>query len=605
MFPRITKPSWQPGWILASCATILLIATAPVAPAGETLYNGIELPNQWPPEVQTLTLEPMPVPYLENPPAVIPIDVGRQLFVDDFLIDNTTCTRTFHKATWHPASPVVVPDGTSDAPLPGQRGAATAMPFSDGVWYDPADDLYKMWYFAAWGKYTCYAQSKDGIHWEKPDLDVVPGTNIVMDHTLTDIELDHTNGRDSATVWLDHNAATPDARFKMLCRDQGSGDQEIFFSPDGIHWSDRQVATGAAQDRTTLFYTPFRDVWGFSLRSTLMYDPKLQKWHYDLIGPLGADNPGPWKAIRIRRYAEGKGLMAAARSWPRLGKPKWWKFEQGREMALVPTVWLGADRLDPPRPGSGVDPQLYNLDVVAYESLMIGLMSILRDNSPPSRPRDKINDLCVGFSRDGFHWDRRCREPILNVSDDLRKWNAANVQSVGGCLLVVGDELRFYASGRSLGTPTKRGDCNTGLATMRRDGFASMDAAKETCSLTTRPVQFDGKYLFVNLDAPQGKLQVEILDANGKVITPFTRENCQVLTGDNTQMAVTWKSKGKTEANLSRLAGKPVRFRFLLNDGSLYAFWVSPDRSGASHGYVSAGGPGFTGPTDTVGNSDH
>ena len=118
-------------------------------------------------------------------------------------------------------------------------------------------------------------------------------------------------------------------------------------------------------------------------------------------------------------------------------------------------------------------------------------------------------------------------------------------------------------------------------------------------------MQFDGKYLFVNLDAPQGKLQVEILDANGKVITPFTRENCQVLTGDNTQMAVTWKSKGKTEANLSRLAGKPVRFRFLLNDGSLYAFWVSPDRSGASHGYVSAGGPGFTGPTDTVGNSDH
>jgi hypothetical protein len=36
--------------------------------------------------------------------------------------------------------------------------------------------------------------------------------------------------------------------------------------------------------------------------------------------------------------------------------------------------------------------------------------------------------------------------------------------------------------------------------------------------------------------------------------------------------------------------------------GSLYAFWVSPESTGASHGYVAAGGPGFTGPTDTVGN---
>ena len=48
-------------------------------------------------------------------------------------------------------------------------------------------------------------------------------------------------------------------------------------------------------------------------------------------------------------------------------------------------------------------------------------------------------------------------------------------------------------------------------------------------------------------------------------------------------------------------SGKPVRFRFHLSNGSLYSFWVSPDKSGASHGYVGAGGPGLTGPTDTVG----
>jgi hypothetical protein len=60
---------------------------------------------------------------------------------------------------------------------------------------------------------------------------------------------------------------------------------------------------------------------------------------------------------------------------------------------------------------------------------------------------------------------------------------------------------------------------------------------------------------------------------------------------------VTWKAK----ADLGDLAGKAVRLRFHVRGGSLYAFWVSPDKSGASHGYVAAGGPGFTGPTDTVG----
>src|SRR5689334_10757993 len=67
---------------------------------GELLYNGIRLPREWPPrdEVKVESREVMPVPYLNAPPVVIPIDVGRQLFVDDFLIEKTTLKRTFHHA---------------------------------------------------------------------------------------------------------------------------------------------------------------------------------------------------------------------------------------------------------------------------------------------------------------------------------------------------------------------------------------------------------------------------------------------------------------------------------------------------------------------------
>jgi hypothetical protein len=55
--------------------------------------------------------------------------------------------------------------------------------------------------------------------------------------------------------------------------------------------------------------------------------------------------------------------------------------------------------------------------------------------------------------------------------------------------------------------------------------------------------------------------------------------------------------------DISPLIDKPVKFKFDLTNGQLYSFWVSPDVSGASYGYVAAGGPGFTGPVDTIGFS--
>src|SRR5262245_35266354 len=64
-------------------------------PTRETLYNGIELPAVWPPKITATPRDPVAPPYLKSPPAVIPIDVGRQLFVDDFLVAETTLRRAF------------------------------------------------------------------------------------------------------------------------------------------------------------------------------------------------------------------------------------------------------------------------------------------------------------------------------------------------------------------------------------------------------------------------------------------------------------------------------------------------------------------------------
>src|SRR5262249_22297929 len=159
------------------------------------------------------------------------------------------------------------------------------------------------------------------------------------------------------------------------------------------------------------------------------------------------------------------------------------------------------------------------------------------------------NEVCVGFSRDGFHWSRPDRAAFLPVSETKEAWNWGNVQSVGGCCLIVGDQLYFYVGGVSGRHATWHPDpANVGLAVLRRDGFASLDAGADGGTLTTRPVKFSGKHLFVNAAADGGELRVELLDRDGRVIAPFTRDNCEPVRADKTRAAVKWRGAADVSA---------------------------------------------------------
>jgi hypothetical protein len=548
------EKSTTPTWTLA--ALIALTAVGQVLLAAETLYNGMVLSEPWPPRAPDFPDHPVTPAYLTAPPPVIPIDVGRQLLVDDFLIESTTLRRTFHSAEYYAGNPILKPDQPWEF---SGRGPAL-MPFSDGVWFDPKDQLFKMWYYAGYaGGLTCYATSKDGLHWDKPKLDVVPDSNIVFK-----------GERDSSTVWLDQSTTDPAQRFKMALYTGGMF--SLFRSADGIHWT--PAGPGAKTgDRSTFFYNPFRQRWVFSIRS-------------------GS------KRGRSRHYWETTSFF---------------NFTPQVVEKQEPVVWVASDSADAQRDDLLTQPQLYNLDATAYESLMLGLFSVWRGDYRGAKQtaqateldqlgRPKQNSVGLGFSRDGFHWDRPDRRPFCPVSEKRGDWNWGNVQSAGGGCLVVGDKLYFYVSGRAgksfPGCTFHDAGASTGLAFLRRDGFASMDAGQEEATLTTRRVRFGGKYLFVNADSRAGELRVEVLDSDGHVVKPFSRDDCTPLSADQTMQAVTWKGA----KDLSELADKPVRLRFHLRAGSLYAFWVSADSKGASGGYVAAGGPGFTGPTDTVGS---
>jgi len=104
--------------------------------------------------------------------------------------------------------------------------------------------------------------------------------------------------------------------------------------------------------------------------------------------------------------------------------------------------------------------------------------------------------------------------------------------------------------------------------TYRVDGFVSVRAADGVGELVTKPFTFAGAAFVINFaTAAEGSVRVEIQDADGKPIPGFTLGDCLGIRGDEIERVVNWK-KG---ANVSRLAGRPVRLRFELRDANLYS----------------------------------
>jgi hypothetical protein len=498
--------------ILPALAAVCAFVSAASA---ETLYNGITLSSPWPPRdvsvAEMSAHKPIPVPpYLRSPPSVVPIDVGRQLFVDDFLVGSSSLKRVHH-----------VPD------LYEKNHVYGNMVFSGGVFYDPQEKLFKIW---SHGSGTSYATSRDGIKW-------------VGAHVVLPVKTD------SQTAWMDLDDKDPKRRYKLI-RSVAGGDEcvgVLYFSENGTDWGSPVRRTPTWGDRSTIFYNPFRKVWVFSIRSS--------------------------GGGRARRYFECKDMA----------KDPLWGADGGKANGTA-VPWAYSDSLDVPRADNKTVSQLYNLDCAGYESIMIGLFTVWRGYAEGRR--DKINQVYIGYSRDGFHFTRPDRRPFCPISTAIADWNGANVQSAGGGCIVVGDKLYFYFSGRGR-------SWETGLGILRRDGFTSMDADASEGALTTRSVSFKGKYLFVNVDVPDGELRCEVVGGG----PAYSKENCVPITGDTTIQRVTWKGAD----DLAPMSGKPVQIKFYLKKGSLYSFWVSPDESGASYGYIAGGGPGYTSHVDTVG----
>jgi len=417
-----------------------------------------------------------------------PLAVGeaRQLFLDDAVIaSQQNLRREMHAVKKHPRNPLIIPD---------QPWEGRSVLLYGGVISDAETDRFRMWYLA-WGKhvkqpsFVCYADSADGLKWEKPELGLID----FRDSKQNNIVLP---GWSQTSVLFDPNDADPQRRYKALLRYNGL---RGFTSPDGLHWTDLGVLIEQGYDGTTLHY-----------------DPLAQQW-----------------VAMVKIFKDGKRARGYATSRD---------FLHWTDTYFMSSV---DDR-------DAADDEMYAMAMFHYQTVYLGLLRMYHTQSD-------VVDIQLAVSRNGKRWERPSRKPFIPTGPNEGDWDFGNNSVPATPPIRVGDELWFYYSGRSTRHDEIPNDGAIGLATLRADGFASMTAAEEG-TLTTKPLKLTGGKLFLNADASQGGIRVELISDSGV-------HQSAPLRADGVRQQVVWP-------DLAELPGEPAQLRFHLKRAKLFSFWV-------------------------------
>ena len=467
---------------------------------------------------------------------------GKQLFIDDYIIGTLRgVKKVLNQPTKHPKNPLLVPD----KPWEGRLGFSSVM-------YDKEEGFYKMWY----GSYSvktkrqalCYSTSPDGIKWRKHL------TTAWSSKEHSNIVFGRTPEFNCAGVFKDPNDVDGERRYKMLYSDYPDGtaktaSSSAAYSPDGVFW--KPYAENPLIPFSDSHCCPF-------------WDPQRKRYvAYLRYGPPNT------RAISM---IESEDFI----NW----SPK------------ITLFWQLAAKMDRP-----FSTKLYQMEVMQYEGVYIGFVSTYHGETIKTIPKDKESwmdktDVQIAFSRNGRTWSRVGKGGAMTAADHRKKrdwkafsraatflpWGKHGKEWDWGAIYVLqapmvrGDEIRIYYSGRTnRHWASYHGDKDTktgiGLATLRLDGFVSVDAAAAG-TMTTKKFVFVGDTLEVNANAKGGSITVEALGADGKVIEGFTRKDCVPIKTDSVRHVLSWK--GQKDSHL--IQARPIKLRFYLRKAKLYSF---------------------------------
>ena len=180
----------------------------------------------------------------------------------------------------------------------------------------------------------------------------------------------------------------------------------------------------------------------------------------------------------------------------------------------------------------------------------------------PNRPIGPAEAVFM-TTRGGTNYTRTFMEGFIRPGLDLGNWASRAGLSALGIVPTGPAEMSLYKQAH-YAQPSS----HLVRYTLRTDGFVSVNAPFVGGSLVTKPLTFTGRELVVNFSAgAAGSLRVELQDEAGKPLSGFALADSVEQIGDEIERVVTWKSG----PDLSQLAGRPVRLRFMMQNADLYS----------------------------------
>jgi hypothetical protein len=497
-------------------------------------------------------------------------DPGLHLFLDDHEVASVTNLTPVSGRPRRRPEPVVRPD----RPWEGDQINAWGT-----VLRRPEDGVLQLWYSTGYMAKDesipvtlCYAESRDGIAWEKPDLGMWAlgehaATNIVL---MVDGDVSHVYGGpsraglvaerggrylgpdtpatqeithfDSPNVVIDPSEPDPERRYKLLTCAWRRGESRhvhvLLTSPDGIRWT----------------APPTKVLEGINDATCLRRDAINSRW---LLTCMRGQTNRHGLRVRTPYLTSSPDLLQWSVPW----KP--FPLDQGDDY------------------GSAM--QAHFMNCFTYGNQHAGIYSSVST-------REGWCQAYLLASRDGTLWERpRRSEPWLARGEE-GAFDEDQIDMAVNSPIFVGDDMLLYYTGRWTPADGKFGAM--GVTTIKRDRFAGLGGGSAFSygaggggpelregEIVTTPVTVSGRHLYLNARSYYGyrweaglelggTVRAALLDGDGREIDGFGLAACEPFYGDAVRHPVSWEGGG----DLSRLQGQRVALRLAVNRATVYAY---------------------------------
>lgn len=407
------------------------------------------------------------------------------------------------------------------------------------VMYDQEDQLYKCWYSpfivdnSSKGMIleerqkkiyncgpgremgVCYATSKDGIVWDKPELNLVEFKGNNKNNLVY-------RGPHGAGILKDLREKDSSKRYKMFTSSDEL-EMAVCFSSDGIQWGPLSLCP---------------EINPYPIDGT----------HYNALWVEENDEYVGFTRLRDKREGGSDSQRNLLGAWP----PR----QIGRTTSKDFLNWTQAT---PVTEGLDFNLQIYSMPVFRHGNIFLGLPVIHNQESD----RTWIE---LAWSADTIEWHRVCPgSSLIANSDPVGSYDWGCVYSSAYPIILAHEIRLYYGASNWLHTSWRDGFfC---MARLRPDGFAGYQqlSAREPAHVVTMPLRCSGGELCLSADVTSiGSVQVRLLEKNKEQLLCESEPINQVVTDG----VVKWRDGFSMDV----LSGQDVRIAFTVNGAKLYSF---------------------------------